>query len=185
MKYITSLLGIFFFLGNSYAQNIGNISEAEMNQISSEVDRELAFYKTQLDQEIYYSDLEKEMRIEFQSDTFAIERTLFKMLGTDYSTTGMTNAVYYAEAAYDKLLNKYYKLLKSKLNEEDKKRLTDSQRNWILFRDSERILSNEISKEEYSGGGTIQQIIISDKQLEITKQRVIELFGYLDRVILF
>jgi hypothetical protein len=40
--------------------------------------------------------------------------------------------------------------------------LKQSQRNWIKYRESERRLNAEIVKDEYSGGGTIQQIFIAD-----------------------
>ena len=33
----------------------------------------------------------------------------------------------------------------------------------------------------YSGGGTMQRIIVASGYFEITKKRVIELFGYLGR----
>jgi uncharacterized protein YecT (DUF1311 family) len=94
---------------------------------------------------------------------------------SNYTTFGMVHSTNDATADYDKLLNKYYKLLISKLSESDKEILRTAQRNWISFRDSEIKLIETMSKEDYSGGGTIQQLIVSGRINALTKERVIEL----------
>ena len=127
------------------------------------------------------NDFDKQVSIDFQIDTFLIERLLSKRISIDYSTAGMTKAAYDAEIEYDKLLNKYYQILLKKLNDSDKDILKLSQRNWIQYRDSERKLNSEIAKDEYSGGGTMQRIIVASGYTEITKKRVIELYNYLSR----
>ena len=38
-----------------------------------------------------------------------------------------------------------------------------------------------MSEERYSGGGTIQNLIIGSRTIEITKTRVFELYDYLER----
>ena len=82
----------------------------------------------------------------------------------------MTNAVYELEKGYDKLLNKYYKILYAKLKPEDKEEFKKSQSNWIKFRDSERIMIGIVSQDEYSGGGTIQSILKASRICESRKR---------------
>jgi uncharacterized protein YecT (DUF1311 family) len=86
-----------------------------------------------------------------------------------------------ANREYDKLLNKYYQLLLRSLNEEDKEILKKSQRNWIDFRDSELELNGVLMNDYYSGGGTIQRVFAAARVLELTRDRVIELYDYLNR----
>ncbi len=119
---------------------------------------------------------------EFYIDTFYIERLWSLEMDYDYSTLGMNQATYRAEIAYDKLLNKYYKKLYDQLEGSDKEKLKTSQKNWIRFRDSEKELNYTLYNEKYSGGGTIHKIFVANKSAEITKQRVIELYFYLNRI---
>jgi hypothetical protein len=74
-------------------------------------------------------------------------------------------------------------LLAKKLNKTDNEILKQSQRNLIQFIYTERKLNNLISKEDYLGGGTIQRIFVSSGYLDITKKRVLELYGYLTRFV--
>ena len=97
----------------------------------------------------------------------------------DYSTAGMLQATYNAQNSYDILLNKYYEKLLNNLKSADKETLKEAQRNWINYRNSESKLNNLISNEEYSGGGTIQQIFIASRNLEIITNRLNELYYYL------
>jgi len=87
------------------------------------------------------------------------------------------------EEAYDQLLNKYYQILLKKLNKEDQKQLVAAQRAWLKFRDSERQVNAALIKSQYSGGGSIQQLIYASQHLYITRTRVNELVGYLTRIL--
>ena len=129
----------------------------------------------------YFNDFDKQLTINFKIDTFRIEKLLEKRFKIDFSITGMFRAIIDAELEYDTLLNKYFQLLINKLDVSDKDILIQSQRNWIQFRDSERKLNDEISKDDYSGGGSSQRVIIASRYIEITKKRVLELYGYLTR----
>lgn len=119
--------------------------------------------------------------IEFAADTFRIEERQRLKLVIDYSTNGMVTSTLDANREYDKLLNKYYQLLLRSLNEEDKEILKKSQRNWIDFRDSELELNGVLMNDYYSGGGTIQRVFAAARVLELTRDRVIELYDYLNR----
>lgn len=97
--------------------------------------------------------------IEYAVDTFRIQRIMEKTMDADYSTHGMNNAVNELTAAYDKLLNKYYKLILTKLSTADKQIFITAQRSWLAFRKAEENLILMLSKDQYSGGGTIQSNI--------------------------
>ena len=69
------------------------------------------------------------------------------------------------------------------MDKEDQEILRQSQRNWITFRDGEIELIRKLAKEKYSGGGTIQGIIVGIDIQDLTKKRVIELYQHLASII--
>jgi uncharacterized protein YecT (DUF1311 family) len=122
-----------------------------------------------------------DLSIEFAVDTFRIEQYMEKYMDVDYSTAGMRTAVYEGAHQYDSLLNKYYKKLLAVLKPEDKKVLIQAQKAWITYRDSELKLVDVVSKDEYSGGGTVQLLTDASYYLEIIKNRTIEIYEHLSR----
>lgn len=124
---------------------------------------------------------ESEQTIEFTLDTLRVEILMAKTMEYDYSTVSMNDASYYAARQYDSLLNKYYKRLLSVLKVADKNTLIKAQKAWIVFRDSEMKLVDTMSKEEYSGGGTVQQLIDSSAYLAFIKSRAVALFEHYSR----
>lgn len=126
-------------------------------------------------QDIDYAGLKKE----FTADTAQVEQAYRN--STDYSTAGIINASISREEGYDRLLNKYYKILMNSLNEEGKKALRTTQRNWIKLRDSDRELVGAMHSQIYDemGGGTIWGIVAADARADITRNRVLELYRYL------
>jgi uncharacterized protein YecT (DUF1311 family) len=96
----------------------------------------------------------------------------------DFSDFGMRDAGYKTAKLYDSLLNKYYKNLSTTLQGEDKKVLIQAQKAWITFRDSEFKLVETISKDEYSGGGTMQQLTEASEYLDLIKSRTIAIFDH-------
>lgn len=179
MKSIVLLLVIIFYPIVILSQT--EVTDSILAKLKADIKIEAENLRKELEKEEYMTDSYKSMFIDFQIDTFKIETLFERRLELDYTTYGMTTASFDLERDYDMLLNKYYKLLLGKLNKTDQELLKKSQRNWIQYRDSERQLNFEISKEEYSGGGTIQQIIVAEYYLSITKKRVIELSDYLLR----
>ena len=93
----------------------------------------------------------------------------------------MRTACFDAAYKYDSLLNKYYKKLLFVLMSEDKKILLNAQKAWIAFRENEIKLIETISKDEYSGGGTLQLLIDSSSYLDLIRNRAIEIFKYLQK----
>lgn len=121
------------------------------------------------------------LSIEFTIDTFQIEQFMGKYISYDYTTAGMSSSAYTAAHQYDSLLNKYYKKLLNVLSAEDKKFLIQAQKSWISYRDNETKLTDIIGKDQYSGGGTIQQLTESSSYLDLIRNRTIDLFHHLQR----
>ncbi|MBO0591654.1 DUF1311 domain-containing protein [Cellulophaga sp. E16_2] len=175
MKYVL----ILCFLLNSFlliAQR--EVNETDIIKFNKQIDNEIIKLKDSLrNSNDYLSTID----LEFKSDIYRIETLAEKKIGVDNTTMGMTKAIFELEAGYDKLLNKYYQILLKKLKNEDTEKLKESQRNWITFRDSERVLIDIMAKDEYSGGGTIQRNIRAGKICEITKTRVYEIKEHIDQ----
>ena len=151
----------------------------DLDSLQLEVNKQAKYFEAELARaDDYLSDEDKAMWIEFQVDTFKIERFLSARLELFWTTAGMVDAVRDAEIAYDGLLNKYYKKLMTRLEPEDQETLRQAQRNWIKFRDAERELIDLLYSEKYTGGGTMYYILLVDDYLGITRRRVFELFHH-------
>ena len=160
----------------SYGQR--QISNIELRKIKAKIEKDAMHYKDSLNErkDVFTSNYE----IEFKCDAYKVRELRKRRISIDWTTVGMSKAVYDEERAYDSLLNKYYQVLLSKLTAEDQLKLRESQRNWLKFRDSERELNGIISKDEYSGGGTIQSNLRAAGYCEITEKRLFEIVAYLE-----
>jgi uncharacterized protein YecT (DUF1311 family) len=177
MKYLLLFcFSLFSFISNAQRE----LNKKDILKINSEIETEILNFKDSLRNSEKYL---KPINLEFEIDIYKIEKLAEKKMNINFSTAGMSNAVFELEKGYDKLLNKYYKILIQKLNSKDAEKLKKTQENWIAFRDSERILVGIISKVEYSGGGTIQNNIRAAKICEITRKRVYEIKEYIDQII--
>jgi uncharacterized protein YecT (DUF1311 family) len=153
------------------------VTPAIQKSIKADIDKAVLKLQTKLK-----TAQESSLQIDFTVDTFRVEEYYERCMKYDYSTAGMTTAGYEAAQAYDSLLNKYYKRLSIILKPADKAVLTQAQKAWIAFRDTEQKLIGTLSQDEYSGGGTVQQLIDTSQYLQLIKQRVIQIFEHLDRV---
>lgn len=91
------------------------------------------------------------------------------------STQGVIRCASIAEEAWDKEMNKYYKLLMDVLKDDEKTKLKDSQLKWVVFRDSEFDFSGTMY---YNLGGTMWLVVNADKRADIVKSRTLELKDY-------
>ena len=179
MKYITFLFPLLFSQTATFSQDKSDpveVTPVIEKKINQEIISEAGSLKTKLT-----SDKESTASIEFILDTFRIEKFQDKYMDYDWSTAGMSTATYDAAKKYDSLLNKYYKKLLVVLKQSDKLVLVNAQKSWITFRDNELKLIETISKDEYSGGGTIQQLIDASEYLDIIKQRTIIIYEHYSR----
>jgi len=169
MKYLKLLFPILFSHTIVFSQDKSDpieVTPAIEKKINEEIITAVRSLKAKMT-----SDKESAASIEFALDTFRIEKYEERYMDYDYSTAGMRSATYDAAHKYDSLLNKYYKKLLAVLKETDKAALVNAQKSWIIFRGNELKLIDTISKDEYSGGGTVQQLIDASEYLDIIKQR--------------
>jgi uncharacterized protein YecT (DUF1311 family) len=174
MKYV--LLALVLFIQTlSYSQTKAPVEVTPdlQKRIMQDIDKEVPKFKQRLAKvggdTIY---------VEFTLDTFRVGRFMAKWVDLDYGDFGMRDAGYATAKLYDSLLNKYYKKLLAVLKGEDKKALIQAQKAWLLFRDGETKLVETISKDEYSGGGTMQQLTEASEYLHLVKNRTISLFEH-------
>ena len=156
------------------------VNETDILKFNQEIDNDIIKLKDSLtNSKNYLSKID----LEFKSDIYRIEKLANKKIEVNSTTMGMTKAIFELEKGYDQLLNKYYQVLIRKLKSEDIEKLKISQRNWMAFRDSERVLVGIVSKDEYSGGGTIQGNIRASRTCEMTKVRVYNIKEHIDQFI--
>lgn len=154
------------------------ITPPVLQQIKTAVDKLIPAYKKTLELKELSSD-----EIAFSIDTFYIQQVLSKRIDLDYTTAGMNKAVQEMSSAYDQLLNKYYNRLLKLLKPQDKTTLVAAQKAWLQFRDTESKLIKTLSKDEYSGGGTIQSNIVTSSYADLVVKRCIDIFNYYDDII--
>lgn len=92
------------------------------------------------------------------------------------SNADQCNCTIKAQEGWDKELNKYYSLLKTKLKSEDFEILKNSQKHWIAYRDKEFLFISKYFFEIKQG--TMWYAVAEDKKREIIKFRAIELKNY-------
>lgn len=175
MKNLFIAIGIVFNFV-SYAQ-IPEVTPELQKKIKQDIEKEIPKLKQRLKNEN-----ESDGVIEFKIDTFRIEQFMSKWIDTDYSDFGMKQACYETANLYDGLLNKYYKKLLGILKGDDKKVLIQAQKAWLIFRDNENKLVQTISAEQYSGGGTMQQLTEASMYLERIKDRTLDLVNHYLRI---
>lgn len=175
-----SFLLLFFSSLIAFGQIPSEQIEKELNEAKKDIEQQASYMRDGLKyKDDYISEFQKKVFIEFTIDTFIIERMCSKKMELDFSTAGMVQAINTLNSDYDKLLNKYYKMLNSRLTPADQAILKQSQRNWILFRDSEKNLIRILRADKYSGGGTLQNIFNASYVMELTKNRVLDIVSYL------
>jgi uncharacterized protein YecT (DUF1311 family) len=174
MKYMLLAIGIFnITLSFSQTKAPTEVTPALQKKIMLDIDKEVPKLKQQLEKA-----KENAVHVEFTVDTFRVERFMEKWIALDYGDFGMRDAGYATAKLYDSLLNKYFKMLLTVLKGDDKKALVQAQKAWLAFRDGETKLVETISKEDYSGGGTMQQLTESSEYLNLVKNRTIALFEH-------
>jgi len=179
MKSISILFVLFFVSQFIWAQEWPKeITPQVLQKIKSEVEKQVPAFRQKLAAKGFNAD-----QVEFSIDTFRIERIAEGRIDIDYSTAGMNTAVAESAEAYDKLLNKYYNKLLKLLKPEDKKELVAAQKAWMVYRDAEAKLIWTMTKEEYSGGGSMQTNIANGAYAALVERRTVELFNYYDEVI--
>ncbi len=95
------------------------------------------------------------------------------------STAGMISCAQLGLEAWDETLNDYYQRLEDKLSREEFTKLRDAQRAWLKFRDAELNFMGDF----YTNlDGSMYRMIAANHALELTRDRAIELWGYIQLV---
>ena len=114
-------------------------------------------------------------RGQVQSNEYRLDTILQKCLNKKPSNIGMIECLQSVEKGWNKELNKYYKLLLTKLDTTEQTLLRESQRQWLIFKDKEvKFFIEVFSKKD----GSMWPLMISDKSMQIIRQRAIELSDY-------
>jgi uncharacterized protein YecT (DUF1311 family) len=183
MKEIIITLLCLFSINFSYSQlDLKEVTKEDSLKFESLIKISVDSLKLKLELDDYLNDTEKKLTIDFKIDTFIVSKRFELYISQDYSDFGMKMASIYMLKDFEKLLNKYYKILLSKLKPEDKENLKITQRNWINYRESEKQFNYLVSEDKYSGGGTIQNLFVLSRNIEITQNRVSEFYQYIGRI---
>ncbi len=183
MKEIIITLLCLFSINFSYSQlDLKEVTKEDSLKFESLIKISVDSLKLKLELDDYLNDTEKKLTIDFKIDTFIVSKRFELYISQDYSDFGMKTASIYMLKDFEKLLNKYYKILLSKLKPEDKENLKITQRNWINYRESEKKFNYLVSEDKYSGGGTIQTLFVLSRNIEITQNRVSEFYQYIERI---
>ena len=167
---------IFFSFGQNDAPK--EITPQVLQKIKADVEKDVLGFKHKISKEEMTAD-----QIEFSVDTFRIKQIVSRRMGIDYSTSGMNFTVEEMTISYEKLMNKYYNKLLKSLKPEDKKVLIAAQKSWIGYRNAEVKLIGTMTKDIYSGGGTIQSNIATGSYSDLVIKRAVEIFNYYDSII--
>ncbi|KOC87793.1 lysozyme inhibitor LprI family protein [Winslowiella iniecta] len=101
-----------------------------------------------------------------------IDRELESCLNSNSSTAGMSQCYDTANRAWDKEMNTQYQAVMAKLDDAQKAKLRDAQRNWLKYRDSWL----EASKAWYlKEQGTMAAISLGVQSVELVKNQALML----------
>lgn len=156
------------------SQNQNNAEEKSQSQkVSSEKEKKVGA-KSQKD------NLGKKSRgtytKELESRMEKLEKEMQSKLDSGV-TSEMVNANNELYEAWDKELNKVYKLLMEKLPTDRKEKLKKDQRAWVKIKEEK---ANEAAKE--ADGGTLAGVLYSGTATGLTKDRAIELARMYDNL---
>ena len=106
---------------------------------------------------------------------YKIDTILSKCLDKNQTTVGMNDCLVKSQELWDKELNKYYKLLNSKLDSAGQRKLKEAQKQWLNFRDKEiQLISDAYGKRD----GTMWIIVTADKINQLVRQRAVDMIEY-------
>lgn len=91
------------------------------------------------------------------------------------TTVDMVECTYKAYEAWNRNLNKYYKLLMKYLEPDEKEKLKAAQRKWIEYRDAELNFSRTMHSNLQ---GTMYRVVGVNRTEEVARQRALELKAY-------
>lgn len=184
MKNIISLFGLLIFGQICLAQP----SEEQLRTFRKEVDLIIKNYTDSMEQlGLWNTDLLNEYPAVALGKMYTVDTMYVEQMGQLIADVGSTHSINESIAfrmeEYDKLLNKYYKLLMEKLTKEDKTKLLTAQRAWLQYKDSEITVNNDIiATNYYAGGGTMWGLMAGYRSLSLISTRVDNLYTLLSYI---
>lgn len=179
---------ICIFLAVSVSSIFAQITDAEMDVLRSKWKLELA-EKADEKLEKWVKDEAKSrfadsMSRIFFKDTFQLDQLLKKQIRKDPSNLGISKANMACMSEYEKLVDVYFAVLASKMKTEDTALVIASQANWKQYMEDERKLCGKLMQKEYSGsGGTAHAPLYTERLKNLSRNRLLELAGYLVNMI--
>ncbi|MBD1392060.1 lysozyme inhibitor LprI family protein [Mucilaginibacter glaciei] len=179
MKNVIAVVFATFCANCLFAQS----KRAEMldTSILDKINRQVAIEALQFKKQLINNKTDQE-RIVFCVDTFVIRHIEAERIKANNTTLSINKTVIGAINAYDALLQDYYNKLGSLLLTIDKADLLTSNNAWINYQKTEIKLIGDLSKDKYSGGGTIQTNIEAELDEKIVMERLDRIFNYYDTV---
>lgn len=98
-------------------------------------------------------------------------------IDSNQTTYSMIQCEVIARDAWDSEMNKYYQLLMSILQADEKAKLKAAQVSWLTYHNKEKEFSRTVY---YNLQGTMWRVIAAGRACEILKQRTLELKAYYD-----
>ena len=154
---------------------LAQLSDAELNRLKYKTDSAASLLHAKL-----IAKNETLLRTTFTVDTFKIEKLLQFKTSADTSQAEYVAAIVDSEIEYDILMNKYYKALLGLHDDEGKKLLTASQKKWLKYRDEEILMTEKFYNEQHIGDARTKEVAKAKEHLELTKERVVELFKHIE-----
>jgi uncharacterized protein YecT (DUF1311 family) len=171
----TAILVLTFALNIVISFGQTGEDEKAIQKIKKQVEDQIPYQRAKILADDQYTN---DIALEFELDTFRLERMNDLRQENDYSSPGMISAITEHTAGYDKLMNKYYNLLKSKLKPKDKAALTSAQKAWVSFRDKEEKVLKMMQDTTYSGNGAERIFDYYVGVDSLVQQRATELYQY-------
>ncbi len=115
------------------------------------------------------------------ADNFPIDISLKACLDStaNQTTVGMMDCAGHARDSWDSEMNKHYKLLMTRLTKDEKIKMEAAQKKWLEYRDAEFLNAGTIY---YDMQGTMWRVVAVNRQLEIVRQRALDLKSYYDNL---
>lgn len=167
-KILVVLISMISF--TSYAQ----LSEAQLDRLKYQVDSAGSMLH-----EILLREGKTKLNATFTVDTFKVERLMNLKMRMDTSAYERVIAINDAEIEYSFLMEKYYKILLGRHDEEGQKSLILAQKKWIKYRDDEIAMTEKFYEEQKGGNPDDKEIAKAQEHLELTKERVVELYKHI------
>lgn len=154
--------------------SFGQLTDAQLKKIEYQVDSSASLLHEKL-----ISKSETLLNTEFTVDTFKVELLKKKKMAADTSIAEKISAINEAEIEYTILMDKYYGVLLGRHDEAGKKAIADAQKKWLKYRDDEIKMTEKFYEEDKKGNATTKEIGKATENLELTKDRVVEIYKHI------